>query len=463
MPIHGAAVAGIVLVGIGAWGASVNGRPFSNDNVQALSLATSSNPFDYFTGGFSDLPAYRPLTELSLWLQYHVLGVNPPSYFVVNLAAWIAVALAVYVLVYLLSASVLASALAAGVLLLDPRALSAIFVIGDRATSFLCLCGLAALMIAMRYRPDGRHARLAEYAVVILLVLAALSKEYGLAFFAAVGLVGLVSRPEVRRQMIVAVVAAAVIYAFLRIVVAGNPSQTYCNTMGLGEQVRNVCYGHLPKVNAGPAVVLNGWDRIEQEAWNVGSSFVGTLFPSLFTPDGALNYGSFGNFITGHANSAVPGARPTGDFFSRFLATGLAVLAWVRLPRKTLPLLGLVIANALLSLTVYRARNQIAGAVGLYASAGVGLALLLPWFRSTVIRRAAFTAILAVVTIWLGWEISLRSQDVAVEKKMVLEETASGGLPCGSPQSEANKPGTLFTSAEAMGKLRRYYKLPPCP
>jgi hypothetical protein len=460
---HGIAVAGLVIIGIGAWGASVNARPFTSDNFQGLSLATASNPLDYFTAGFSNLPAYRPVTELSLWLQYRILGITPESYFIFNIAVWIGVAVALYALVYLLSGSVLASALAAAVLLLDPRALSAIFVIGDRATSFVALCGLVALMVAMKYRPDGRRARWVEGALVLLLVVGALSKEYGLAFFVAVGLVGLITRREARRQLILVVLAAAGIYAFMRFVVAGGPATTYCETMGIGQRVREACYGHVPKTLGVPAEVLNGWARIKQHGWNIGASFVGTFFPSLFTPDGALNYGSFGEFISNHAHSVVPGARPTGDFFTRFLAAGLAVVAWVRMPRQTLPLLGLIVANALLSLTIYRTRNQIAGVVGVYASAGVGLAILLPWLRSTVGRRAVLGAVLAIVAVWLGWQISLRSQDVAVEKKLVLQDTAASGGLCARVSPTVQKAGTLFNSPEIIEKLRSYYHMPPCP
>jgi hypothetical protein len=461
--IHGGAIAGIVIVGIGAWGASINARPFTGDNFQGLGFGTASNPLDFFSGGFGNLPAYRPITELSIWLQYQVLGIAPPTYFTFNIAAWIAVALALYLLVYQLSTSVLASALAAGVLLLDPRALSAIFVIGDRATSFVCVCGLAALIVAMKYRPDGRRARLVQCVLVALLVLAALSKEYGLAFFVAVGMVGLISRREARRQLIVVVLVAVAIYVFMRFVVAGGPATTYCETMGLGEKVREVCYGHVSKTVPTHAEVLNGWDRIGQHAWNVGTSFVGTFFPSLFTPDGALNYGSVGEFISGHAHSVVPGARPTGDFFSRFLAFGLALVAWVRLPRQTLPLLGLVIANALLSLAVYRPRNQVAGAVGFYASAGVGLALLLPWLQSTVVRRALLATALGIVTIWLGWQVSLRSQDVAVEKKLVLQDASASGNFCQGGPSGAQRGVPRSHDLEVVTKLREYYHLTLCP
>src|SRR4051812_19189787 len=65
-------------------------RPFDVDNLVSYTIGADRSPWPIFTEPFANgtLPGYRPLTSFSLWVQYHVAGVGPKSYLLVNLLLW---------------------------------------------------------------------------------------------------------------------------------------------------------------------------------------------------------------------------------------------------------------------------------------------------------------------------------------------------------------------------------------
>jgi hypothetical protein len=158
-------------------------------------------------------------------------------------------------------------------------------------------------------------------------------------------------------------------YALLRVLIVGGAAGSYCNEMGFFLSSRNVCYADLTLV-----------DRLTQHAYNVGATLVGTLLPGILTGTGAVRVDS--------------GLLP--------ISVGwlcLAIVGWVGAPRRTLVMLCLILANSALSLMIYRERNQTFALMGFYASAGVGLSVLLAWSRTQLAGRVAS---IGAVTVLFG-------------------------------------------------------------
>jgi hypothetical protein len=345
------------------------------------------------TEQYDGLPAYRPFPTFLLWLQYKLAGMAPESYFVVNIVVLVAVCAVLYALVYRTTGSWAAAGGSAFALLVDPRLISISTTIGERETALVCLLGLLALL-AVLAPPARAGPRLIGVAVFLLLLLAALSKEFGLAFSAAVLVAALLNRSARSRPLVIAALGAVVAYAALRWVVVGGATGSYCEDMGYFDQVRRVCFG----ANEGRgAVLLTGGPELAQHAYNVGAAFVGTFFPFLLTGKGSLT-----------SSFSVPLAVWS------LLVTGLAIVAWVRIPRQALSFLTLIVANSLLSLASYRERNIVVAVTGLYAAAGLGAAQATEWLRSREIRlgRIGVAAAIAGVALWVGYQGFGRARDL---------------------------------------------------
>jgi hypothetical protein len=271
------------------------------------------------------------------------------------------------------------------VLLVDPRGTTAIKTIVERQTAIACLLGLLAL-IAVFAPPVRAGPRMIGVAVFLLLLLAGLSKEYGLAFSAAVLVAALLNRSVRSKPVALAALGAVLAYAALRWAVVGGTTGDYCDDMGYFEQVRRVCFGHAQTPRD---VLLTGGAELAQHAYNIGAAFLGTFFPFLFIGKGALT-----------SSVSVPLA------IWSLIVTGLAIAAWVRIPRRTLPFLVLIFANSVLGLALYRQRNLLVGVAGLYAAAGLGAAHAEQWLRTRDVRlaRAGIAVAAGVAALWIGYQ-----------------------------------------------------------
>jgi hypothetical protein len=390
--LHGLAVGGILLVAAGVFGGAIFVHPLDADNLVALSVGVRHNPADYFTGGAHSFyrPAYRPFAELTLWIQDHAVGLEPHSYFAVNIVIWALAALAVYAFVVLAVGSRALGAAAALATLLDARGILAILWILERQSSLALLLGMTAMLLVLV--PPRRSVWVA---IGVLLLCSALAKEFGLAFAVAVPLFAWLQRRP-WRPGVLAGATAIVAYAILRGAVASGATARFCDTMGYGRSTHEVCYGNYASL-----------DHVAQKLWNVFASLVGTFFPSLFD--------SFGTLVTPSARSLVVPA----------IVAALALLgAWTR-PRWALPLLALVVLNAVLNFVLYRTRNQLIGFAGLYASAAIGLGWL--WLRVQARRYAAVIAGVAglLVVAWLAQQAVLRPRTV-----QSFQEVAARSNPC---------------------------------
>jgi hypothetical protein len=380
---HGFPGLTIAFLVLTAWGSAIFVQPLELDNVVSLSFADRSNPFHFFTSPVTwtypdthgTVPVYRPLAYLSVWFQEQVGGLHAPQYFTLNLLIWIAAALALYAIVHTVTRSRLASLLAAGVFAIDDRVLTGIVWIGERQSTLAVMFGLLAFLVVCRWGETERRRWLAA-GVGVLLLLSALSKEYGLAFLIAVPLYAALSRPRHWRWLAGAAVGALGVYLVLRYGVAGGANGAYCEDMGYFKHQRRVCYDAL---GTGAA--------LKQHVWNVFATLVGTVFPQFFNGLGVLQRSGLRTFV-------VP-----------VIVAALAAVGAIRKPRAALPLLSLVLANAALSFMLYRTRNQLIGMAGLYGAAGIGFWTVLAGARARLREWAAVTTLGALVVVfgWMAW------------------------------------------------------------
>jgi hypothetical protein len=381
---HGLLLGGIVLVAAGVFGSVLFVHPLTPDNLEAMSVGPlHHNPWDYFSGAAhtTHRPFFRPVAELTLWLQYHVLGLDPHTYFGLNVVLWVACAWALYAYVHRASGSRVLGGAAALATLLDGRAILATLWILERQSTIAFLCGFVALLLVLvplRRRP-------LVVAICLLLLAAGLAKEYGLAFVVAVPLLAWLQRLRDWPWVAAAGAAALALYVVLRFGIAGGASGRFCDEMGYFRSTRTVCFSQQAS-----------FDHFKQKLWNFGASLVGTYVPPLFDP--------FGTLVTPSARSLVVPA----------IVTAAAVVAYVKRPRWALPLLALVVLNALLNFVTYRTRNQLIGIGAAYGAAAIGLEWLWVQVAPRAGRYAAAVAAggVALLVGWLALQAVLRPRTV---------------------------------------------------
>jgi hypothetical protein len=361
--------------------------PFDGDNVLALSAAARPDPLSFFTGrSFDYLPIYRPIPYVLTWIQYHLVGLRPAAYFLVNIMIWIGCAGCAYAVTYLLTRFRIAAFLAALLLLLDVRATAALWWIAERQSSLACLFGALALIVALVAHERKWHPG-ARVAVFLLLLSSALSKEYGLAFSGALLVLGLCSGGESRR--IAPVLGAAVVasYLVMRLVFGRGANTSYCEEMSffIWRVDQPICYSNLGQ-----------GERILQYLYHCAATLVGTFFPDLFTSTGGWRP------LLLQPQRATDLLATLGSTAVHLSVFALAVIAWTKIPRRTLPLLVLLFLNAGMSFMLYRQRNHLVGLMGLYPAAGVGLAYLIAAAKQNLPVRQALAVLAGLLVLPLG-------------------------------------------------------------
>lgn len=354
--------------------------PFAGDNLYALAWVHSAPPTALLGVDPAIYPEWRPLPYAVLWLTYRIAGLDAvPVYFFVNMAVWTFCAWLVYRVVVTLTDSPFAACVAALLLLVDGRTVAAMTWIIESQMLLACAFGLLALWMVVEMgerRGDWRHG----VAIALLLLVSALSKEYGLAVALAIGVHGFWTG---RRTLTAAALVALLSYASLRMMLSDGGGGVFCDDMGFFFSMTTRC---LDPLSAG---------GLPQMAYNVAAGTLGTMIPHLFDDEGmiAIDY-------SGAALSSTV-----------LLA---AVVGAVRGPRVVRMFLFLVVTTGLLSFLLYRTRNQLIGAAGIAICCGVGLSLLL---RAGERRVPALSAIVAplVAVAFLGWNAyHLRLQIAAV-------------------------------------------------
>lgn len=314
-------------------------RPVVDDNMYPLAWVDRVPASQLLAGDPGIYPEWRPLPYSWLWLEHRLVDLRAvPLHFAVNLALWLTCVVLVHRLVVTLSGSSMAGALGALFLLTDPRATWALVLIIERQTTMACAFGLAALLVVVRVGP--RQLSRAELIVVTgLLVGAALSKEYGLAFA-----FGLVAWAAVNKQgrLLQPALAACAIYAVLRMTLAGGAVAPYCERMYFFFDERRQC------------VDLGQSDSLAQMAYNAIGTALNLVSPGWLSTEGRPVFAKQ-RLIT----SAIL-LLPMAIAFAKGAAT-VRLMAFVGA------------ATVLLNVPMYHDRNQLAGACMAAVIAGVGM------------------------------------------------------------------------------------------
>lgn len=307
-------------------------------------------------------PEWRPLAYLTFWIGHRLVPLEWVAvHHAVNLATWVACAVAVYVLVVHLARSHGAALVAALLLLTNTRALKVPAWIIERQTSMACLFGLLAFGLVVAGDEAGvRRGR--AIAIGVLLAASGLSKEYGLAFALALAAHAWMAR---RGDLAWAAGIGLGLYGALRLSVGGALA-TYCEDMYFANEPTYYCID--PTTSA----------SLAQMAYNVASAAVGILVQGVLSDDGRLDL------------------DPPRLMASMLLLVPTVVALAER--RPVLRLFALVpVFTAGLSFMVYRDRNHLVAACAMRVLTGVGLAACASAMNRRGLRPAA--ALLVVLLI----------------------------------------------------------------
>jgi hypothetical protein len=227
--------------------------------------------------------------------------------------------------------------------------------------------------------------------IALLLLSASASREFGLAFAAGVAVSAVLGNRERRVALLAAAAAPVAAFLLLRALLAGFSVTGYCETMGFpGERPRIVCYGDLDSA-----------ERARQFGWNALAGFLGTFLPPVIDPTG----------------TPLPlGQIPRGHLIVPAITLVLAAVGLRARPRVVLALLAVVVASAVLNFELFRARNQLAGALALDAAAGIGFVALVRVLAPRRAGRVLAGAAACAILVWLGTQASHRSDELATTR-----------------------------------------------
>jgi hypothetical protein len=359
--------------------------PFEEDNVYALAWAASTpaarvlavDPFYY--------PEWRPLAYATVWIEQR-LGVPIAVHFAINLGLWIACAWLAYRIARQLADSAIAGGLAAALVLSDPRATWTLVAIIERQTSLACVFGLSAILLTLPL--ERRLTGIRQAGLTALLTASILSKEYGAAFALTLAGYGVIRR---RGDLLKPALAAAAGYVAIRLLVVGAIVQPYCEEMYLFGTARDVC------------IEVTQPASFPQLAYNAAATLVNLPLLGLLSGTGAPIFAE-SRLVTG------------------VVLTALALVAVAKGPRTAWMLALTVAANALLSVMIYRDRNQLVGACAMAILAGLGWPIVMRMWPNRLARVAMAAALITLIAV-----------QAVLSRALVVERAALAGQidPCG--------------------------------
>src|SRR5438046_408838 len=134
------------------------------------------------------------------------------------------------------------------------------------------------------------------------------------------------------------------------------------------------------------------------------------------------------------------------------MVTAAALVAYVKRPRWTLPLLALVVVNAVLNFVTFRTRNQLIGIGAAYGAAAIGLQWLYVQAAPRAGRYAvaAATAGAALLVGWLALQAVLRPRTV-----QTFEQTSATSNACDAARLLPQE-----ISRSVVRRLKERYHLP---
>jgi hypothetical protein len=380
---HGYAIGLLVLICAGLTGFVHDHRPFAPDDILALSFGTIRSPLSFMTGNFVNfLPAYRPVSMISIWIQYQLAGIEPVSYYLFNIVIWLGCVVLFYRLMFHFTGSREASFGAALFLLADFRTATLYFWFIERQNPMAIIFGLSAVILFIKFDKNERWNRFTNVWVIALLLLSALSKEYGLVFIGVLVLYALLfDFPNLKKAFVIAVIVS-VIYLGMRFSYAGGSNLGFCAEIGYLDQASQICYQDI----AFP-------QRVKFYIWNVAATFMGTFFPGLFSSVGQwLNF----EILQPLDYEAIFSLSYVELGFSTFLVC-MVILSFYQRPKIALLFLSIILFNSVLNFPLYRSRNQLVSLIGLYGFFGLGISYL--WGKIQVQHIKLISGVFVLVLI----------------------------------------------------------------
>ena len=314
---------------------------------------------------------YRPITASLLRIEYLLFGINPPAFFTVNLILLIIVAVLIFEIIYRASHEMLPALVATLFFVTDWRLTPNIFVIGEVQITLAAIFGLGALWLLWfgkgKFKP---------FFIFFLLLLSALSKEFGLAFALAVFVNAFLNKATDRKYAKIALGAVA-IYFILRL------------SLGVA----------LPATGE-PSAFKN---LVVNYITNISSGFIFTFF-NLFRP---VSDGDLPNRM----NLRYSYAEAWQIIFLQILPIIIVSVYGFRKKETrslTIPLLFIILGNSFLFFWRYAYRFHFLGNVSLYIIAGIGLNdLFQQWKNRLKLLNLLMLVFMfaAAIILWRGSEL----------------------------------------------------------
>ncbi len=338
---------------------------------------------------------YRPVMATLLRWEYRIFDFNPPAYFAVNQVLLAVVALFLYDILHRKTGETLPALLGTLFFLTDWQIIQTLYVIGEVQITLAGIFGLWAIWLLWFGKRNGRF----KPAIIFLLLLAAaLSKEFGLAFSLVIFIDALYRRENNWKTYLITSVSVIIVFFALRMMIIPESS--------LGREystLKNMIYWY---------------------SMNIGSGFVFS-FVNLYRPisDGELpSLGSL-NFPTLEASSMV---------LLQIIPIILLFLLGFKSKndrRATIPFLFLLLGNSLLFFYNYAFRFHFLGKIGLYAVVAFGINFLYKkWTTNPIIWRTLLVTFmyLAAMLFWRGdqfHEQLLAVRDWTENKRLCIPTT----------------------------------------
>jgi len=296
--------------------------------------------WDFWTG--ETLPGhvtatYRPVLGTLLKSEFLLFGFNPPIYFLVNVLLVLTLAFMAYKIVLLTTLEPLPALVAVLLFITDWRLSPNIYVIGEVQITLAGVFGLSALLIL--WFGKGKKQPIS---VFILLLLSALSKEFGLAFSLAVFMDALLNKREGWKRYIWLTLGVVAFYVGMRLLIGVYPIST----------------------RSYPSFT----NRIKWLGMNISSGFIFSFF-NLFRPVSDGDLPSMANLRYSLKEAGQIILWQIIPLFAFFLL-GFKNKNY---RKYSIPLLFLLLGNSLLFFWRYAFRFHFLGNISMYMIAGFGI------------------------------------------------------------------------------------------
>ena len=348
---------------------------------------------------FSQLPAYRPIPQLTIFFQYQMQKLNYLNlYLVFNLFLWTSSALALYYLVFITSKSYLASLIASSLFLLDWRAEPALVWIGERQNSLAVLSGILLLIILKKFSQQKIN-KIYLLNIFLLLITSVFSKEFGLVFLFLLPILGYFYQIKNKKYLYLITGIVLTLFILTRFFLIA-PNSSYCPGTAFFTQLVP-CLQDLPFLR-----------KIAQYFYHIGASLLGFFLPNLF-------FNNRGMIFFKYTNSLWPFYIMQDVIYLSILLVVVSFFSKIKSKEKYLALL-IIIFSALISFPLFRPRNHLTGMIGVYWLLAMSLPILMQHEK-----YKKLVLMIAILTIAFFGLIIYRSIDLDISgfKKINVQDS----------------------------------------